>query len=92
MAQENTPVKNAPVKQAKPVKKEKKDGKPGFWARIAQWFRDIRGELKLVRKPTGKEVLKQTGIVIAVVLVFMVAIVGIDLLVQIFYKLLVGAL
>ena len=63
MAQSNAPAK-------KP--KEKKRG------RIAAWFREIRSELKKISWPTFKKVMKQLGVVLAVVVIFLVVIFAFD--------------
>ncbi len=63
MAQSTAPAK-------KP--KEKKKG------RIAAWFREIRSELKKISWPTFKKVLKQLGVVIAVVVCFLIVIFAFD--------------
>ena len=46
-------------KDAKPAEK-----KPGVFARIGKWFKDMKGELKKVQWPTGKQTLNNTVIVI----------------------------
>ena len=58
MAQSTAPAK----------KKEKKKG------RIATWLRELRSELKKISWPTAKKVIKQLGVVLAVVAFFLVAI------------------
>lgn len=70
---------NAPVGK-KPKEKKK--------SRIAAWFREIRSELKKISWPTFRKVLKQTGIVLAVVVFFLVVIFGFDLLLSWLLKLL----
>ena len=65
MAQNNASVK-------KP--KEKKKG------RIATWLRELRSELKKISWPTFKKVLKQLGVVFAVVVFFLVVIFAFDAL------------
>ena len=77
MAQSN----NAPVSK-KPKEKKK--------SRIATWFREIRSELKKISWPTFRKVMKQTGIVLAVVVFFLVAIFAFDLLLSWLLTLLVG--
>jgi len=47
----------------------KKNQKPGLFARIARWFREMRSELKKVSWPTGKATLKNVGTVILCVLI-----------------------
>ena len=51
-------------KKAKaPAKKEKKPG------RIARWFKDMKGELKKVTWPSGKDTMKNVLIVLGCVVV-----------------------
>ena len=57
-----------PAKAEKPAKTEKKS-KPGLIQRISKWFKELRSELKKVQWPSWKSVLKNTGVVIACVLV-----------------------
>ena len=63
-AAENT----APAKPAKADKKKEskpdKSAKPGFFARIGKWFKDMKGELKKVQWPTRKQTINNTVIVI----------------------------
>ena len=60
-------------KQAVQAKKDKKDKnsdkKPGFFARMGKWFRDMKSELKKVQWPTRKQTINNTLIVIACVIV-----------------------
>ena len=59
--------------KAEKAPKEKKaksaDKKPGVFARIAKWMRELKSELKKVQWPSKKQVLKNTGIVILCVIV-----------------------
>lgn len=48
---------------------KKKDQKPGLFARLSRWFREMRSELKKVSWPTGKATLKNVATVILCVLV-----------------------
>lgn len=67
-------------KQNNDVKKEKKkDKKPNIFKRFGAKCKDVFSELKKVSWPTFAQVVKQTGIVLAVVLVFMVVIFGFDM-------------
>ena len=50
-------------KKAKAPKKQEK--KPN---RVLRWLKDLKGELKKVTWPTGKDTLKNVGIVIACVI------------------------
>ena len=47
----------------------KKDKKPGLFKRIGKWFRDIGSEIKKITWPTMNQTLKNTLIVIVMVLV-----------------------
>ncbi|MDD3430314.1 MAG: preprotein translocase subunit SecE [Oscillospiraceae bacterium] len=57
---------------------EKKEKKPGFFSRIAKYFKDTKSEMKKVSWPDKKTVLNNTGIVIVVVLLSAVLIIGLD--------------
>ena len=50
---------------AKKDKKPEKKSKPGIFARIKQWFKETKAELKKVQWPTWKQTLNNTLIVIA---------------------------
>ena len=61
---EQTAEKAAPA-PAKPAKADKKkEAKPGFFARIGKWFKELRSELKKVQWPTRKQTVNNTIIVI----------------------------
>ena len=67
------------AKKQKDVKKtKKKDGKPGFFKRVGSKIKDVFSELKKVSWPTFPKIVKQTGIVLVVVLVFLVVISAFD--------------
>ena len=53
------PAKTDKKKDAKADKK-----KPGVFARIGKWFKDMRSELKKVQWPTRKQTVNNTVIVI----------------------------
>ena len=55
--------------KAKKDKKPEKKSKPGVFARLGKWFRDMRSELKKVQWPTRKQTVNNTLIVIACVVV-----------------------
>ena len=61
-------------------KKADKKAKPGFFARVGKWFKEMKSELKKVQWPTKKTVVKNTGVVIACVIVVGVFIWVFDLL------------
>lgn len=58
---------SAKADKAKKDKKSEKKSKPGIFARIGRWFREMKSELKKVQWPTGKQTLNNTLIVIACV-------------------------
>lgn len=62
-------------KKTKDAKKKAKNDKPK-----RNFFKEIFSELKKVNWPTFKQALSRTGTVIAVVAIFMVLILGIDML------------
>ena len=57
------PEKPAKADKKKDVKAEKKS-KPGFFARIGKWFKEMKSELKKVQWPTKKQTINNTVIVI----------------------------
>ena len=63
-------VSSAPkADKAKKDKKSDKKSKPGVFARIGRWFRELKIELKKVQWPTRKQTINNTLIVIACVIV-----------------------
>ena len=70
------------TEQKKAVKAEKakkdKSKKPNIFVRFGRKCKDVFSELKKVSWPTFGKVVKQTGIVIAVVLAFLVVIGAFD--------------
>ena len=84
-------------KKEKEKEKDKKKGKKEFFlVRFGKWagrkIRDLIAELKKVTWPGFPKVMKQTGIVIGVVLFLLVIIFVIDLGLSQLYQLLVKAL
>ena len=72
------------IAAAEKVKAKKpKSDKPNIfvraWKAIVRFFKDLRGETQKIVWPDGKTVLKSTGVVLAVVVVFTVVIWLIDL-------------
>ena len=53
--------------KAKKDKKPEKKSKPGFFARIGKWLKDMKSELKKVQWPTRKQTINNTLIVIGCV-------------------------
>lgn len=58
--------------------KSKKSGKPNFFKRIWIKIKEVVSELKKVTWPSFGKVVKQTGVVIAVVAVFLIVITLMD--------------
>ena len=59
-------------------KAKKKSDKPGFFKRLGGKIKDVFSELKKVTWPTFSKVVKRTGVVLVVVLVFLVVITAFD--------------
>ena len=76
MAEEKK-VSKAPAKAVTAVKKD--DTKPGFFKRVSKWFREMKSELKKIVWPTWAQVVKNTGVVIAMMVVVGIFIGIIDL-------------
>ena len=70
--------KNAKAKKVKKPKEKK----------LAKKTREMTSELKKVTWPTFSDVVKKTGVVLAVVLIFAVVIFGIDTLLGLLFDLL----
>ena len=88
MAEEKKNAKPAATaKNTNAVKKE--DKKLGFFQRIGKWFRDMKAELKKVIWPTKKQVLNNTLVALAVMLVAAVFIWGFDQIAQMGVKALI---
>ena len=77
-----------------PEKKEKKEKKPFFLVRFFRWLWrsivSICSELKKVHWPTFKQVLKATGIVLGIVILFGIILLGIWILFGLLHYLLVN--
>ena len=56
-------------KNVQTEKKTQKKSKPGFFARIGKWLRELKSELKKVQWPTGKQTVNNTVIVIVCVII-----------------------
>ena len=59
-------------------KAKKKNKKPNIFKRFSAKCKDVISELKKVSWPTFGKVVKQTGVVLAVVIVFLVVITAFD--------------
>ena len=57
-----------------------KTKKPGLFKRLGRFFKQSWSELKKVSWPNFNTVVKNTGIVLAVVLFFLLVILGVDVL------------
>ena len=79
------------VQAAKKDKKSDKNAKPGFFARVGKWFRDMKSELKKVQWPTRKQTINNTVIVIVCVVVVGLAIALFDFVAGEVIGLLLGA-
>ena len=76
---ENKVEVTAPAKKEKTPKKAEKK-KPGIFARMGQWFKEMKVELKKVQWPTWKQTANNTLIVLAFCVVIGVCIWLFDLL------------
>ena len=84
-------AENEKAVQAKKEKKSDKNAKPGFFARVGKWCRDMKSELKKVQWPTKKQTVNNTLIVIACVIVVGIAIALFDFVAGEAIKMLIGA-
>ena len=60
--------KKAKKADSKKSKKSDKDGKKNIFARIANWFKDLKREFRRVSWPTKKTVFNNTVVVMSVVI------------------------
>ena len=81
---------NKAAKQDKKHAKPNKDQKPNIFVRFWKKTKEIFSELKKVTWPPFSKVVKQTGIVIAVTLFFIITIGGFNALFNYLYVLAVG--
>lgn len=65
---------NASQAKAEPKATKKSDKKPGFFARIRNWFGDVRTEMHKVVWPSKEELKTYTVAIIAMLVVFGVVI------------------
>ena len=75
MAEEKN-IQGAPTKAVTAVKKD--DTKPGFFKRVAKWFREMKSELKKVVWPTPKALVKNSAVSVVFMLVSALVLWGAD--------------
>ena len=75
MAEEKK-VSAAPAKAVTAVKKD--DSKPGFFKRVAKWFREMKSELKKVIWPTPKALRNNTLVSVGMMVCSAIVIWGFD--------------
>ncbi len=67
---EQEKLPEAKTEGAKPAKAAKGNKKPGFFSRVARWFREMKSELKKVQWPTWKQTWNNTlTVIVCVILV-----------------------
>ncbi|MEG1108877.1 MAG: preprotein translocase subunit SecE [Oscillospiraceae bacterium] len=81
---------NAVKKTAVPVKKPDPKEKKNFFGRVAQWFRDLKSELKKVVWPTKEQTINNTIVALVVMAFSAVLLWGFDSLAQAGVKALVA--
>ena len=74
----------APAKAVTAVKKD--DTKPGFFARIGKWFREMKSELKKVVWPTKKQLTNNTLVSLGMMVISAIVIWGFDQIAQLLVK------
>jgi len=74
MAKSTTAETTQSAKADKPAKSPKpaKAAKPSFFARLGQYFRDVRSEMKRVVWPARPEVLNSSVVVVVTLIFFIV--------------------
>ncbi|MBO5526287.1 MAG: preprotein translocase subunit SecE [Clostridia bacterium] len=85
-------TKEVETKAEKPVAKKKdKKKKPNIFVRMGRKIKEVFSELKKVNWPSFGKIVKSTGVVLVVVLIFIVVVTAIDSGLSALLKLLVGA-
>ena len=64
--------------------------KVSFAAKISRFFKDLRGEMKKIVWPSKKQIINNTGVVIAVVVATSIAVGGFDYLLNLLIGLFVS--
>lgn len=59
---------NTPAEK-KPAEKPAKVKKPSIFSRIGKWFRELKSEIKKIVWPTRQQTVKNTGVVIAAIII-----------------------
>ena len=72
-------MKEVQTKKVEAKKVQSKDKKPNVFIRIGKRLKEVFSEIKKVSWPGANKVVKQTAVVIGVVLMFMVVITLMDL-------------
>ncbi|MCH5161782.1 MAG: preprotein translocase subunit SecE [Clostridiales bacterium] len=75
--------------KVKDNKKEKKRKEPG---KVRRWFKDFFSELKKVTWPSFGKVVKQTGVVLLVTVIFLLVLMAFDSLLGLLYNELISGL
>ena len=66
--------------------------KPGLFSRMARSFRDMKGEMKRVVWPSRKQIINNTLIVIAFMVIAAIAVGGVDIILTTIMDLLLNRL
>lgn len=64
--------------------------KVSFAAKISRFFKDLKGEMKKIVWPSKKQIINNTGVVIAVVVACSIAVGGFDYLLNLLIGLFLG--
>jgi len=75
---------SAPEKAVTAVKKD--DARPGFFARIGKWFREMKSELKKVIWPTPKQLLNNSLVSLGMMVISAIVVWGFDEIAQLLVK------
>jgi preprotein translocase subunit SecE len=62
------PAKADKADKSKKAKSDGKKSKPGFFARLSPWWREMKSELKKVQWPSKKQTINNTWVVILCVI------------------------
>ena len=85
-----TKGKDKSAKKGESKVKEAKAKKPGFGKKAAKFFRDYKSELKKVVWPSKTQLLNNTGVVLAAIVIMCLFIFALDTVFSFFVKFLAG--
>ena len=88
--EKNTSAVEEKSKETPKKSKKDKSGKKSFGSKIAKFFRDYKSELTKIVWPSKSQLLNNTGVVVAAIVVMCLFIFALDTVFSFFVKFLAG--